>query len=684
MKFSYQWLKDLGHFAFSPNQIAELLTLHLAESRVVKSGKFAVLEVDLLPNRVADAGCHLGLTRELLAYEGKKFVYPRIKVKESPEAIDKYLALNHQSNLCNYYSARLIQGVQVKKSPLWLQQRLKDCGLRSINNVVDASNYIMLLTGQPLHVFDYDKLSPILSDSPKREIIIRLAHPHEAITTLDGEILELSTSDLVIADHEQPVALAGIKGGRAAEITQQTQNIVLESANFDGVTVRKTSRLYQLITEASWRFEHNLSPQLAPYSLELLAQLIREVSGGEILAGVLESKKRFSKKNQKNIIPISWSRWSNFLGWSLSQSRIKQILTNLGFSFIERKNYLLITPPEFRNDIICAQDVMGEVARLIGINNIPLNAPLLTSVLPKENEFWVFKEQFKDWLAAYRLEEVYNYSLISKEVIESVGLNNNSRVIKLANPLSNLFYYLRPSLIFNFLENVQHNLSFRNEVRLFELGKIYQQGTDFSEDEVVGGVLSQRQAVSEDLFLEAKGILEDLLKKFGFSRSDYSFTSLNDDVWYSSLLKSGAILMINSKPVGVVGISNSTLNNFFDLKNDVVFWEIKLASWFTEIKAEKYYKPLPKYPAVSRDISFIISSDILIDIILNAMQSASPELLVDVDLFDVYRDEQRGNKQSLSFHLVFQSPHKTLTKSEVDQELDKIITKLKHLGAIIR
>jgi len=695
MKFSFEWLKDLVKFKESPEKLAELLTLYLAETKVSFRGKRAVLDVDLLSNRVADASGHLGLAREISAILGKKFNYPQPKFKEEKRTTKSCITITLKSPYCRRYVARNIWHVKVKSSPQWLKERLEDCGLRPINNIVDIANYVMLLTGQPLHVFDFQKVA--FNKDKKKEIIIRQAKKGEQITTLERQSYKLKESSLLICDAEQPLAIAGIKGGLAAEVDKDTRFIIIESANFDGANIHLASKELGLKTDASWRFEHYLEPDLAAYAVDILAQIIQQLAGGEILKGKIDA---INYPSHKNLIPINFNSWEKFLGWSISRGEITKKLKLLGFNLVERKNYfeqsekkgsrrskgsyLLVKSPLYRNDMENAEDVIGEVARMQGFNQILSLPPKEELILPAKNEFWEFKEKIKDWLKAYHLEEVYNYSLISQKDKEILAKDWQGKLIALANPLSDLFCYLRPTLLFNFLKNVRDNFRFTNQIRFFEIGKIYSWDIKEKEETVFGGILARKEKIlKQPLFYEAKGIIEGLLTDLGIDKDDYLIKPI-EQTEYAQMIEKGMALYSGKKLLGVIGLPHKNLLKKYDVEGEVVFWEIKLLALLALEQVEREYEPLPQYPAAIRDVSFMIKKDILIDKILQTIQN-NASCLEDVDLFDIY---EGGNvpvgKQSLSFHLIFRSSEKTLKSEEVDKEMKKIYQALQKLGAEIR
>jgi len=677
MKVSYNWLKNLLKFSKTPEKLADILTMYFAETTVKSLGKRPVLDIELGSNQVGWASGHLSLAREIGACLGKKFNFPQPIIKEAKALAKNLLSLDIKTSNCRYYSARILQGVKVKESPEWLKERLIDCGIRPINNLVDVANYVMLETGQPLHVFDFDKIDP-----GQKTIIVREAKEKEKINALDGQDYILNKEMMVIADKKKPIALAGIKGGQETAVSKQTKNIILESANFYGSNIRLTSKKLGLTTDASWRFEHNIPFELTVYALDRLAELIQQIAGGDILKGRLEKIKDVSEwKKEKIEIPVKWENWEKFLGWSINKKQIIQNLSLLGFSFKERKEYLLVIPPKFRNDLRIKEDVMGEVARLEGVNEIASFLPKEQLKLPIKNEFWIFREKIKDWLQGYGLEEIYNYSFLSEKDKEFLPIEWQKQMIEIENPTSALTKYLRPNLLVNFLKNVNYNFRFTDEIRFFETGKIYSLK---EESFVFGGVLAQKTKSNNQLFFQAKGIIEDLSHSFGVDRHDYIFKPL-DKTKFSDLLGQGAAIYKGKDLIGVLGKPQDFLKKHYDCEGEIICWEIGLSSLFNLINEEREFQPLPKYPAVIRDISLIIPQNILVDQVLMILQKSSSFYLEEVDLFDIYigKNLPQGNK-SLSFHLVFRSLNHTLENKEVNKEIEKIYKALQSLGAKIR
>lgn len=681
MRFSYNLLKTYFPLKESPEKLAELLTMHLAETKVIYLKKRPVLEVDLLPNRISDCAGHFGLLREIAAILGKKFNYPEVKIKEINYKTKDWVEIKIKSNFCRRYQMRSIWWVKVKESPLWLKNILEDCGLRPINNVVDAVNYVMLLTGQPLHVFDFQKVAFNNFKPPKKEIIIRQAKRGEKILTLDNKTFELSDNNLVIADKEKILALAGIKGAKFPEVDKNTRLVLIESANFAPENIRKTSVQCNLKTDASFRFEHNLDMNLTDYSLDLAAVMIQKLAGGKILKGKID-KRNFSSKKKK--ITIELPEFEKFSGLSLPLSQIKKYLNLLGFNFKFINNKLEITPPLYRTDILVKEDVIGEVLRLYGLNKISSRPPAEILVFKKENELWLAKNRLKDLMRSYNLFETYNYSFISYKEAKLLGENFKDQLIKVANPTSELFEFLRPTLLLNFLRNIRDNFRFEDKVGFFEINNVYIKKKNQPQEELVfGGVLAQK-IEDKNIFFEAKGILESIFSRLGI-KGRYLFKDLDKNNCYFNLFERGGEILLNKNSLGVIGYVNKDLLKYYDIKGKVVFWEVKFLPLKDFILTDKTFVPLWKYPPVRRDLSFIVEKTISVEKILTLMKESQTQYLKEIELFDVYTGKNIGeNVKSLSFHLTFQSPNKTLTSLEVDKEMEKIKQNLKKINAQIR
>lgn len=684
IQFSYDLLKKYLKFKESPEKMAELLTMHLAETKVKYLKNRPILEVDLLPNRISDCSGHFGLLREIAAILGKKFEYPKInseaKLKhEINDKVKDWVEIKIKSPLCRRYEMGAIWWVKVKESPLWLKNILKDCGLRPINNIVDAVNYVMLLTGQPLHAFDFQKVA--FNKEKHKEIIIREAKKGEKILTLDNKVFELKENHLLITDREKILALAGIKGGKLPEVDKKTKLILIESANFSPENIRKTSKELNLKTDASFRFEHNLSVDLTDYSLDLALILIQKLAGGKILKGKVDIK---NYKNKKQKIVIDFKDFEKFTGFKISFLKIKKYLLSLGFNFKLEKNKFLIEPPLYRTDILVKEDIIGDILRLVGLNNVSSKSPKIDLVFKKEAENWILKNKLKDLVQSYGLFETYNYSFISLKEAKLLGPSFEDKLIQVLNPTSELFEVLRPTLAINFLRNTRDNFRFEDKFGFFEVNNIYfQEKNNLKEETVFAGVLAQKSE-EQNLFYEAKGILESLFLKIG-AKGKYLFKELNKESKYFNFLENGGEIFLHKKNIGVIGYLSKKLLKQYDIKGKVVFWEIEVQPLKDYLFSDKIFLPLPKYPPVRRDLSFIISKTIPLDRVLSLIKNSSVKYLKNIELFDVYEGKNIGEGlKSLSFHLTFQALDKTLTSYEVDKEIEKIIKNLQIIKAKIR
>ena len=663
MVFSYDWLQSFFKRKLpKPEKLAEFLTMHSFEVKeVFKIKNGWALDIDVLPNR-PDCFSHLGIAREISAilnYELKRMDSEMIEDKKL-KAKDFIEVKVEDKNTCPRYSARVILDVKIGPSPEWVVERLEACGLRSINNVVDITNYVMLETGQPLHAFDLDKIS-------KRKIIIRRAKNGEKILTLDEKEYELNENVLLIADPLGPLAIAGIKGGKKAEIDQKTKNIVLESANFEPRTIRRGSSELNLKTDASLRFEHGLDPNLTEFGINRAAALIREIAGGKILKGMVDF---YPEKVLPKRIKLDFNYVENLLGVKIPKNKIKNILKRLKFELTPiGSSSILVKTPTLRQDIKIVEDLIEEIGRIYGYQKIPSHFPLVSLIPPKKNFEIFWENMVKDILKETGFSEVYNYSFISENLAKKLDYKKEE-LIEVENPTSLEFKYLRPSLIPKILENVQKNQSYFQEIKIFELGKIFKiENSKCLEKKMLTGL------ITGDSFFELKGILDTLFQKLGISEFFYDeFEATPEDskisIWHPKKI---AEIKLDGQEIGFLGqISRRVLKKFEIAKNLTIFdidFE-KLQKYCTE---ETVYQPISKYPAAVRDISILVPRDVLVEEVLNKIEMVSP-LIKDIDLFDIYEGEEiPEGKKNLSFHIIFQAKDHQISPKEIDQIQSKLI-----------
>jgi len=624
MKFSYPLLKKLVPGIKDLKSLAEALTFHAFE---VEGWEKNMIDVKLYANRYSDAGSHWGLARIVAAILNQKSNIKNQKYEDeikTPKTELKGTRPNLQikTKLCQEYIGTHLEIPSVGGAPKTIRDVLADCGLRSINGVVDIMNYVMLEVGQPLHAFDAEKVQGVIE--------VRLAEKGEKITTIDGNNFTLTEEDLIIADEKGPLAIAGIKGGKRAEVSNSTKKIIVEAANFDSVSVYKTARRLNLTTDASLRFSHGLSPVLADLGMRRAGQLLKEV----LNAKVGESMRVANYRPTKRILKFHIDKFQNLTGLMLKESVCLDYLKKLGFG---AKGSFVEIPPT-RMDISIFEDLVEEIVNLYGYQNLPPEAPHVPLMPSGFEDDIRLKDNVRKILINFGLNEVYNYSFAKKGSVE------------IANPIAEDKKYLRASLRPLLEKNVEENLKYSAFVRIFEIGRIFEsKGEEINENLSLGMATTGKQA-----FLELKGMVQQMLQMLGLV--DY-FTK-----------EDGAGLRLESDH-HVLGWISAGKNS--------AFAEIDLTKLSQLVQGEKEYRPLPKYPSVMRDLSLLVSDEQRVGPLQDVLENTS-QLVEDVDLIDWYQDEKLGDgKKSLTFRLIFQSAEKTLTDKEVDTEVEKILSALK-------
>jgi phenylalanyl-tRNA synthetase beta chain len=685
MKISYNWLQSFFKKKLPvPEKLADLLTRHSFETEVVnKQGADYLLDVDVLPNRAHDCLSYLGLAREiaaLLKYSFEPVNYnQKIKVNQK-ESIENLIQVEvKDKNLCPRYTAGLLNGVKVGPSPQWMQERLKVCGLRPISNIVDIANYVMLETGQPLHAFDTDKLE---AKGQIKKIIVRRAAKGEKITTLDSEKYDLDENVLVIADEKNPVCVAGIKGGQGPGINQQTKRIILEAANFSPQIIRQGSRQLKLETDASWRFEHQVDPNLTEEALAMATALIQEIAGGQAVKGTVDF---YPNKVKPQKIKLEVKQVAGLLGVDIPTKEIKSVLERLGFGVKAVGRSFQVMVPTRRLDVTMPEDLIEEIGRVYGFEKIPSRLPAATLIPPIRNEDLIYQNKVREILVNLGFSEVYNYSFISEKDIADFKLESR-KIIEVANPVSQEQKYLRPELAVNLIKNIRENKKYFEEIRLFEVGGTFWKGTspkEVNQRKRLAAVISLagRSGPAQE-FYHLKGVIGSILNKLGIG-----------DIWYDDALteKSAvpafcrserrAEVKIGQEIVGWLGeIDHSVLNNL-GIKSKVAGFKLdfdKLVELATE---ERIYLPPSKYPAVVRDIALLVEPGTKVVEVLNLIHTAGGPLIRDIDLFDIYEGEKiPQGKKNLAFHIIYQAEDRTLTEKEINQLQEKIIKALEEEG----
>jgi len=656
MKTTFNWLKDYLDIEISCERLAHLLTMAGLEVNSIekKDGDF-VFEQEVTPNR-PDWLSVIGIARELSAISGKKLKKPltTIKTQSSKEKISIEIK---DKKLCPRYSGRVIEGIEAKQAPEWMQKRLKLVGLRPVNNIVDITNFCQLETGQPMHAFDYDKIEG-------KKIIVRLAKKGEKITTIDNIKRELSSDTLIIADEKKPIAIAGVMGGMDAEVTSSTKNILLESAYFNPVSVRLASRKLGLSSESSYRFERGVDLDSVVSASNRAALLISEFAGGSLQKLVDKGAKKVSTKQ----IIYDVKRMNKLLGCDISGAKAMTIFKALDCKVTGSKTKIKVNPPSFRRDLLNEVDLLEEAVRIYGYENIPSTIPGMVAQKKRKDSSRVIQEEVRNLLASSGMTEVVTYSLISREMLEKLS-SDESNIIEVVNPLSAEQEIMRPTIIAGMLNAILRNVNRRqHNLRLFEMGKVYfKDGTNFKERLVLclaatGAVTANWRRKRNVDFFDIKGIIETLCYRLGVE--SVVFSKERSSIFSST---ESAILKIGKEKIGTAGKIEKNKLSKFDIKQDVYVAEIDMDKLFECVKLKKRFSPIPKFPSIKRDISIVVEKTLASSEIISLIQESGSSVVTKVEVFDEYYGKHiPEGKKGLSFSIIYQDTTKTLTDQQVD------------------
>ncbi len=623
-----------------------------------------ILEIDnkSLTHR-SDLFGHIGIARELAAILNLKINLPNVaNIKQKIKKDSLKIKIKNKT-LCPRYLAAVLGHIKITDSPEWMQSRLRACGIRPINNIVDITNYVLLEFGQPLHAFDYDKIS-----GDKKEIIVRLAKNKEQINTIDEKPRVLSGSDLVIADGQKAIAIAGIMGGRETQIDQNSKKIILESANFNSFNVRKTAQRLSLRTEALTRFEKGLSPYLAELGINRAIQLLIKYAGAELSGGVYDTQIA-KPKEQKLTLDID--KLNQYIGHEIKPEKVKKILQNLNFKVVGSKKFK-VTVPLYRMDIGIEEDLIEEVARIYGYGNIkPID--LSGAIKPVEQDrdiYW--RNHIENILVGLGMSEVMNYSFYGERLLGKCLLTPRDH-IELENPISQELKYLRTSLLPYLFNLVEKNIKNIAEIKIFEMGHVY-----FEECECQS-VSAALLGDNEKIFYQAKGIINILLKKLNI---DYQTMALKKEVncEYFNMYAEGKCLQYKAgeELLGTLALTDQRVVKNFNIKNkEIAFFNLSLNKITELANRDIKYNPLPKYPPVMLDVAFVFDQKIKAQEIEQELIQAGRPLLRSAELFDIYVGKNLGaNKKSLAYHLEYRSDDKTLADKEVKNIHQRVVDKI--------
>ena len=628
-------------------------------------------ELDIHKHRNNDCYYHIGFAYEIASILNRKVTLPTDETHPIKDKIDDYFKLDIKTEKCPYYLAKMVKDVKIGESPEFIKRRLNAYGMRSINNVVDISNYVMLEYGQPLHFFDKDTLG--------NNILVRDAKEGEKITTLDGVERVLKSSDIVITDGKKPVCVAGVMGGENTEVTESTKNILIESAIFDAVSIRNTAANLDLRSEASIRYGKGLNYEYTEKAIERACHLLEKYAGATVLSGTVKYDK--VDKSPK-VVEFTTSEINDMLGIVLTDDDVKTELNRLDFPFEYKKGNFITTIPNRRLDIDpYVNDIAEEVGRLYGYHNLVSTLPISSN---KKGEYVgdvKYRKLISKRLRSLGLNECKTYTLVSPEMASRFKYDGRVNAV-LPNPMSVDKSVIRTTLIPSLLNVYDYNKSRKvSDIMLYEISKTYD--NDYNEESKIALLMKGNYIINEwngvripvDFYL-IKGIIENILDYMGF-KNRYSFEKKEIDNMHPG--KSASILL-DRKQIGIIGRVHPS-----DVKDEVYVAEISLNALMRDVKPIKF-KPASKYPEIKKDVAFIVDREMTSSEISNVIKKAGGRLLTDIKVFDVYTGAFIGdNKKSVAYSLTFSSNDRTLSEEEVMKTFENIIQKCeKELKAKLR
>jgi phenylalanyl-tRNA synthetase beta chain len=644
-----------------------------------------LIEVDLTPNR-PDCTSVIGIAREVAGFTGQQMDLP---VKNDLPALTgegvPFSIEVHDPEDCPRYAARLLKNVTIGPSPWWLKKRLLSVGQRPINNVVDITNLVMLEYGQPLHAFDFDLLGG-------GRIIVRRAKDGEDIVTLDGEKRKLDNQMLLICDAEKPVAVAGVMGGENSEVNDNTKDILLESACFNPLSVRRTARQLNLGTEASYRFERGVDPELAPLAMERAVQLLVEIAGGDLVDNGYDV---VDGTFERLTIDLRVNRTNDLLGPDLDAGEIARCLEAIELETAQKDdNTLAVNIPTFRVDLEREVDLIEEVARLQGYNEIPTTMPIVPMSFPEQQPGLLLRKKLATMLVSQGFYEAINYSFVDENYFDRLKITDDDPIrnsVRLLNPLTEDQSIMRTMMLPSLLQNISRNTSRQNnDIRLFEIGKVFLplEGEKLPNENIrVAGVMSGRQHPGSSLLhfetglvdvYDCKGIVESILQTVRLS-GEVTAQFRNDPADVPSYIQPDSCIVFKAgdRVVGLLGGIDTGVAKEFGIKQEIFFFDLDF-DLITEMQPEPVtFKQLPRYPSVDRDIALVVPEAVAAGDLLTAVKSAGETLVESCEIFDVYRGDSIGaGNKSVAITLTYRSAEQTLDDGTVNKVHQRLIDML--------
>lgn len=638
-----------------------------------------VIDIDLTSNR-ADCFSIIGLAREISAITGCPLKMPALDVKEAAggKASDYVNIKIDAPELCSRFATRVLKDIKITESPEWMQRRLRACGVRPISNVVDVTNYVMLELGQPMHAYDADKVAG-------RTLIVRRAQEGEKLITLDSKERELTSAMITIGDAEKAAGLGGVMGGLLTEVTDATKNVILEAASFHGPSIRRTSRALGLRSEASGRFERGVDIVRNHDALNRAAHLLEQMGACETFSGIVEA---YPEEIKPAVIITTAEKINGCIGCVISREEIISILSKLGFGVAEEGEKLVITAPSWRKDIECDADISEEIARMHGYDFIESHQPELTITQGSQSALDDVKDAVQDYMTGAGLSEMLTYSFIKANSCDKLLLDAADRRrlgIGLLNPITDAFAVMRTTMVPSALQTASFNLrNHNNSVALFEIGRVFLPKSlplteDPEERPLLTAVLSgSRKQLnwcdSKDNvdFYDLKGIVEGLLETLQVE--GYSLVRSTQPYLHPG---KSCDVVLGGRVIGSFGEVHPTVQKNFELDQTTYVLELELQPLLSDAARVPQYTHLPKFPAMSRDIAVVVPLAVTAAELEQVIRAHAGELLQSVRVFDIYTGKQVAEGcKSMAFNLVYQAADRTLTDTEVDASMQKVVAEV--------
>lgn len=645
-----------------------------------------IFEIGLTPNR-SDAICHYGVARDLQAILKANGIQCSALLLPLDHEIWGNVRKNpiditiENKNACPRYTGVTIENIRVQESPLWLQNRLKSIGVRPINNIVDITQFVMFEIGQPLHAFDADKISG-------NKIIIKNLPTGTPFITLDGAEIKLDENDLMICDDKEGICIAGVYGGLESGVNENTQNIFLESAYFNPVSIRKTSKRHNLKTDAAFRFERGCDPEITMYAIRRAANLIKEIAGG-LSTEIMDV---YPTEIERKKISLRYSDINRIAGKSIDKQIVSSILLSLGIEVCgSNDEQIILSVPLYKTDVTRPIDLIEEILRIYGYNNIEIPETLHYNInLLSENNRRPVQNTVSNYLAHNGFFEIMNNSLTKGSYAETFDFINENETVQLLNPLSNELNVMRQTLLFGGLENINRNINNkRSDLKLFEFGKTYFKNQNANRENTVTEQYQEKELFSffvtgkdhDDLwnsrsnpldFFYLKNIIENIFQILNLPRKEFTLSIGHDSRFLDHISYSYQDVVFCT-----IGILHPSIVKQFDIKKEVCYGEMEMALLFDLLSNTKEvtYTPLPAYPAVKRDLALVIDKSVTYETLENIAYKYGSKLLKRVSLFDIYEgDKIEAGKKSYAMTFVLQHADKTLTDEDITKVMNKLVT----------